>query len=387
MKKAIHLHLMRKLLFIRTITERERKDLEAGLRSSDAFVLRRCQILLLSSWGKKAPEIAESLCCDRETVRNVINGFNAKGLEVLKRGSSRPHIIHSAFGERDAEKLKNILHQSPRNFGKPTSLWTLELAAEVSFNDGLTAEQVSGETIRATLLRLGVRWKRAKHWISSPDPAYARKKKARNRLIRLAMNHPDWVIGFEDEVWWSRFAHPDLHAWVDSDEVMRLVEQKPQKNDPDPKALACYGLLVRSYAPGADGYEEKILLRFVDGRPISNVTIQFLAWSCEKLEEQGKKALLLIWDNASWHISHEVRNWIEQHNREIKQSGKGVRIISCPLPVKSPWLNPIEPKWIHGKRRVVEKDRTLTAHEMAERVCSTFGCVHGKHLTIAEKVS
>lgn len=35
---------------------------------------------------------------------------------------------------------------------------------------------VTGETMRATLARLGVKWKRARHWITSPDPAYARKK-------------------------------------------------------------------------------------------------------------------------------------------------------------------------------------------------------------------
>ena len=92
---------------------------------------------------------------------------------------------------RPAEPLRALLHQSPRTFGKPTSLWTLDLAAEVSFEEGLTPERVSGETIRATLVRLGVRWKRAKHWITSPDPEYARKKVARDRLIRLARTHPD----------------------------------------------------------------------------------------------------------------------------------------------------------------------------------------------------
>jgi hypothetical protein len=55
-------------------------------------------------------------------------------------------------------------------------LWTLDLAAEVSFAQGLTDHLVTGEAIRMTLLRLGIGWKRAKHWITSPDPAYARKK-------------------------------------------------------------------------------------------------------------------------------------------------------------------------------------------------------------------
>ncbi|HYZ00164.1 MAG TPA: hypothetical protein VFA92_01590 [Candidatus Binatia bacterium] len=69
-----------------------------------------------------------------------------------------------------------LLHRSPRTFGQPTGLWTLDLAAAVSFAQGLTATRVSDETIRMTLKRLGIGWKRAKRWITSPDPAYARKK-------------------------------------------------------------------------------------------------------------------------------------------------------------------------------------------------------------------
>ena len=88
---------------------------------------------------------------------------------------------------------------------------------------------------------------------------------------------------------------------------------------------------------------------FVDGRPVSSITTQFLSWCCEKLEAAGKRVLLLIWDNARWHISREVRCWLGKHNREVKESERGVRIVSCLLPKQSPWLNAIEPKWVHGK--------------------------------------
>ena len=163
-------------LYVRPPTDEERRSLEAGLRSADAFVLRRCQILLASARGERTVAIARALGCDDQTVRNVIHGFDAAGLAVLVRGSSRPLTRHAAFDVAGAERLRDLLHQSPRTFGKPTSLWTLELAAEVSFGQGLTPARVSGETIRATLRRLGVRWKRAKDWITSPDPEYARKK-------------------------------------------------------------------------------------------------------------------------------------------------------------------------------------------------------------------
>jgi transposase len=167
---------MRPPIFVRPLTGAERQRLEAGLRSPDAFVLRRCQILLASARGERAAAIARQVGCDDQTVREAIHAFNARGLAALPPGSRRAKTIHRAFDAAGAERLRALLHQSPRAFDKPTGLWTLELAAEVSFAQGLTAERVSGETIRATLLRLGVRWKRAKRWITSPDPEYARKK-------------------------------------------------------------------------------------------------------------------------------------------------------------------------------------------------------------------
>ncbi|MFQ5874756.1 MAG: transposase [Dehalococcoidia bacterium] len=132
---------------------------------------------------------------------------------------------------------------------------------------------------------------------------------------------------------------------------------------------------------------EEMWLRFVDGRPVSRVTTAFLRWSCNKLEGLGKKALFLIWDNASWHISKAVDGWIREHNVRVKRERKGLRVVVCPLPTKSPWLNPIEPKWAHGKRRIVQADRILTAQELAQRVCDTFGCHYDEHLAITQKVS
>jgi transposase len=168
--------LMKPPIFVRTLSKQERQALEAGLRSSDAFVLRRCQILLASSRGERPPRIAENLGCGSQTVRNAIHDFNERGLGALQAGSSRPREVHAAFDECGAESLRKMLHQDPRNFGKEGSFWTLEYAAQVSFEQGITDRQVSGETIRATLSRLGVRWERAKRWIESPDPEYAPKK-------------------------------------------------------------------------------------------------------------------------------------------------------------------------------------------------------------------
>jgi transposase len=183
-------------------------------------------------------------------------------------------------------------------------------------------------------------------------------------LIALALGHPDWVVGFQDEVWWSRYAQPTLQTWTDA-KPLRLIQNEPDRHDPEPKAVACYGLL-RADTQG-------MLLRFVDGRPVSAVTIQFLAWLTAWLAAEGKTALLLVWDNASWHVSQAVRAWLKTHNRRVKREG-GCRIVVCPLPIKSPWLNRIEPKWVHGKRAIAEPDRKLPVDELKHRICAYYDC-------------
>ena len=184
-------------------------------------------------------------------------------------------------------------------------------------------------------------------------------------------------------MWWSRLAQPQLHSWAPTDQPLRLVEQTVAKGDPDPKALACYGVLLRQA-----GHEEHVWLRFVDGRPVSAITEQFLGWCCDQLQAVGIRVWALIWDNASWHVSQRVRAWIRAHNRQVKQQGQGVRIVSCYLPeaVKSPWLNPIEPKWVHSKRAIVEPTRLLTAQEVADRVCAYHRCPHEPHLSLPDPI-
>jgi len=371
---------MKPPIFVRQLSKRERERLEAGLRSKDAFVLRHCQILLASARGLSPPKIARNLGCGSQTARNAIHAFNERGLDSLTAGSSRPRRVYAAFDEKSAEALKEMLHRSPREFGRESSLWTLEMAAQAAFEEGLTERRVSGETIRATLSRLlGVGWLRAKRWITSPIPC-TKEKRRRDRLMEVAEANPEtWAVGFEDECWWSRLALPTLNTWSEEGKPLRLLQRSVAKNDPEPKAISCYGL----YLPEIGD----TWLRFVDGRPVSSITTRFLSWCAEKLEAAGKKVLLLIWDKASWHISKEVRRWLGKHNRRVKKSGEGVRIVVCLLPKQSPWLNAIEPKWVHAKRKVIEPERLLGAYELADRVCGVFGCPHYEHLYVTQEVA
>lgn len=164
-------------LVIRPLTADERTALEDGARSATPFTRRRSLIVLASAAGEHVPTIARVLRCDAQTVRNALHAFTATGVAALRPGSRRPHrLAHIVIDTPQRAQLQAVLHQSPRTFGHPTSLWTVALLADTCSTLGITPRRVSDETIRLALRRLGVRWQRAKQWITSPDPAYARKK-------------------------------------------------------------------------------------------------------------------------------------------------------------------------------------------------------------------
>lgn len=163
-------------MYVRAFTPEEHRQLAAGLRSSDAFTLRRCQLLLASARGQRPAQIAHHLGCATQSVRNAIHAFATHGLASLHPQSRRPKRTRLVLDAAKREQLRALLHDSPRTFGKPRSTWTLQLAAEVCWERGLTPYQVSIENLRQALKRLGVSWRRAKQWLTSPDLQYARKK-------------------------------------------------------------------------------------------------------------------------------------------------------------------------------------------------------------------
>lgn len=114
--------------------------------------------------------------------------------------------------------------------------------------------------------------------------------------------------------------------------------------------------------------------------PVSAVTIDFSTWCAAQATALGKRAILLLWDNASPHESQTARRWLRAQSARRAQYGQGVRLIVPFLPVKSPWLNAIEPKWLAGKKRACKPERALSGAEVADRVCATHDCPHHPHL-------
>lgn len=167
---------MRNFTHVHPLSNEERAALIQATKSKSGFTVRRSHIVLLSAEGRKPQEIAEGLHCGNQTVRTVIHAFEREGLACLEEKSHRPLRDYRAFDEAGLKRLEAIVHQSPRDFGLTTSLWTLPLLAQVCFQQQVVAHPISYETVRRGLLKLGIDWRRARQKITSHDPHYERKK-------------------------------------------------------------------------------------------------------------------------------------------------------------------------------------------------------------------
>ena len=178
-------------------------------------------------------------------------GFNAQGLAVLQEGSSRPHRLRTAFSADSAQRLGELLHRSPRDFGREQTFWTLETAAQVSFEQGLIAAPDLGGERAARPAAAGHQLETGQALDHQSRSAVPAKKKARDRLIAWASQQPTGRLGLPTKSGGVAMPCRRPHAWQSPKQPVRLVEQSWRAADPDPKALACYGVLWQTGTPRA----------------------------------------------------------------------------------------------------------------------------------------
>ena len=200
-----------------------------------------------------------------------------------------------------------------------------------------------------------------------PGPGIRQKKERGEQLLARLSDRPDIDIVYEDESWFSRYAMPRYRTFSPVGAPSRLPIRQPPKREKR-KAVAVYGALRIN-----DG---QILVRCADGQPNTKKTRAFLCWLLRETQRRGKKWLLVIWDHASWHRS--LKGWVKTYNRAAGRTGKP-RLMIRFLPVKSPWLNRIEPYWYHAKKEIYRIDRTPTVPELKEIIHRHFDPTKTQH--------
>jgi transposase len=153
-----------------------------------------------------------------------------------------------------------------------------------------------------------------------------------------------------------------VRAWSGT-KALQMVKREAPETEAD-KALACYGAVRHD--------TQEVCFSFSPSRPVSEETWKFVLALLAMARTEGKQVLVIIWDNAGWHLSKRLRQWIRHHNQTAKLTGD-VRLLTHLLPLKSPWLNPIEPRWVHAKRAICEPDGDLSVDETKRRLCAHFG--------------
>ncbi len=180
-----------------------------------------------------------------------------------------------------------------------------------------------------------------------------------------ARQHKDWLLVDQDECWFSRFAQPTTKTWYEAQSPVFLMQRDAKRGEKN-KALSCFGAVRQD--------TNEVLLSFSNGQPNSLQTWLFVIGLLSVARQENKRALVIIWDNASWHKSKAIQRWIRDYNHLAKAHNEP-RLIVHRLPTQSPWLNPIEPRWLHSKRAVCEPDGDLTPDELRRRICKHFDTI------------
>ena len=341
---------------IRALSTQEQRTLAHWQRGDDAVRYRHARVLLLASKSWTSEQIAEALGLHIDTVRALIKGFNEGGLDAVTpkpRSGGRPPTHGSDVGEA----AEDLLRQPPSPEEGPAT-WSLHRLAQALGDRLGYLSGISHETVRRLLQRRGISYRRAKAWLTSPDPAYTRHKHQRDRLLRLARESPTWAAVWLDQSWFSRWPYR-FRAWASRHASLRV----PQRWSESVETAALYAALNEE--------TQEAFLGWSEGQPNTANTLRFLEGLLDHYRAQGIAVVVLFWDHAPWHTSRATRAWLRAYNQQAKQKGLP-RILVCYLPKRSPWLMPLEPIFGWMKHHVLGSRLFASLDELKQGVEQAF---------------
>jgi transposase len=346
-------------IYVRSITPEESEILDHWERADDVVGYRRARILRLSEAGWKSEEIANALGLHIETIRQTIKDFNKGGIPAIaprpRSGGSQP-----VYTDEVAEAAETLVRQKPP-LEQDRATWTLVGLSEILAARFDHIATMSHEAVRRLLKQRGITYRRAKEWLSSPDPLYDVHKTQRDRLLAIARAAPDGAAMWLDQSWFVRWPY-QFWDWATKDDMPRVAKRWSEAVD----TTALYAAL--------DDETQEAFLNWAEGQPNSEITIEFLEALMAHLNTQGKRFVVLIWDKASWHTSNRTTQWIRDYNRRAKQEGL-TRLITCLLPTRSPWLMPLESVFGWIKHQILG-DRFFKA--ITELQAAVERCFHSR---------
>jgi transposase len=336
---------MAKYLYAQNVTKKELSELQI-FKKQGAREFVKGRIIELSASGKHPKAICESVGLSVGRVREWIRRFNKERLPglVARKSSGRSR----KFPGNIRYLVRAIISDAPDEYDIPKSRWTLTDICRVAVELGLVAS-ISKEQIRRLFVEIGWTYTRAKKWQRSPDPQYRRRRNRQRRLEKWASEDDTVALLYLDQFWRNLLHLPMAGSYSPKGDFQPVPPNERLTLSVylalDMKTRETYHL----YMPYC----------------CSECTIVSLKeWIREYADH---RALVIMWDKASWHTSGKVRGFVRRWNRYAKRHGK-VRVLLHKFPTKAPWLNPMEA--VIGM--IVRYGLQNKAHEDQEDVCDSI---------------
>jgi transposase len=303
------------------LSDQQRTELEA-LRDHDhrPYLRERAAALLKLADGQRVADVAATGLYrrrKRETLyrwRRAYRAHGVAGLVMRPRG-------HRGFPPQVGERIVQLIRRDPVTMGLARARWRLaDVAGQAPAVAGYSRSGLS-----RALRRLGLRLKRGRLRLHSPDPDYAAKAAAVAAALAAARADPaDRVLLSSDEV--SCYRHPSL-------------AQRWYPRGSEPCAVLPSGSNRRWRICGG--------LNAVTGQVVwleaeRCGTQQLCQWLQQVRQTYPTQQLTIVWDNWRPHRHEDVR---------AEAARLGIDLLF--LPIYAPWLNPIEKLWRWLKQDVL----------------------------------
>lgn len=299
--------------------------------------LRRIAVRAVEEKQYSPERVADFLGISRSSIYDWIHQYREEGESALetKKAPSAPLVMTP---EIDEWLRKAILTSTPDAYGYDTVLWTLKIMVDLlKKRFGLW---VSDSTVALHLHRMNV---------SCQVPCYqARQQDPREvdtflndkfPLIKRVAEKRGADLAFEDEAGMGILARSG-RTWgeVNSTPVVSVNQQR-----------GGYNVLSAITATGELTFE--LEEQSIDGKRY----IEFL----KKLLVGRTRPLIVIADNAAFHRSKKVRDFVRSHRHQIRMFF---------FPPYAPKLNPDEQVWNEIKHRHLEKEPIKDKPDLNRRI-------------------
>jgi len=283
-------------VFVRELSPEEGARLKSVSKKARYQSKRqRAIILLASSTGMSAPQIAAMARTDESRVRKVIHAFNEEGFGSLDPDYRGGRPKKTTPEQRD--RIVSVARARPDTQGVALTRWSLAKLADHLAGMGI---ELCEEALRQTLRAAGLSHQRTRSWKWSPDPDFAEKAE---RVLSLYRAKPKGgVVVCFDEMGPIQLIPHHGSGWAPEKRCERLRATYSKKDG--------VRYLFGAYDVHADRFHGRLRERKNAGEVLA-------FYKQIRMRYDPRLRLYLVADNLSTHKTEAIREWAATANVEL----------------------------------------------------------------------